>query len=71
MNILVEIVSQKRKSIKLNRPKNQFLKISQMALLSQTVKISQDAGTKILKTCQKRKSLKNLPDLSKLKNSQN
>jgi len=42
-----------------------------MALLSQTVKISQDAGPKNSKNLSKRKSLKNLPDLSKLKNSQN
>ena len=71
MNVLVEIGSlKKRKLVKPNRPKNQFLKSCQTARLCQTVKISQAARTQISKNLSKRETLKNQPELSKLKNCQ-
>jgi hypothetical protein len=71
MNVLAEIISIKtRKLVNPNRPKNKFLKPFQTARPFQTEKIYQVARTKISKNLSKRETLKNQPELSKLKNCQ-
>jgi hypothetical protein len=65
-----KLTLKRRKPIKPNQPKNQFLKTFQTARHFQTEKIYQVARTKIPKNLSNRETLKNQPELSKVKNCQ-